>query len=248
MANFANENNCFQHFNFNANNRNNFNQYLLAQLSRLMFPDRLAKDLGLNTIVSDASFQTQFANRTRHWFSNPQFSYITNTNPISRIIDDPELMIISTSKFIIIVVRGTDPQRNNSGRPLNDSPIFNVFEWIGTNAMAVLTPVNNRNGVNGRVHFGFFRSLSSIDRRVSAEILRLGGMNKKIWITGHSLGAGQATILASIIINHDKIPVQGLYVFGSPSSVGDSNFANQLNANFNSTRSKRFHRFEVRYI
>jgi len=50
--------------------------------------------------------------------------------------------------------------------------------------------------------------------------------NKKLYITGHSLGGAMATICASRMVARG-IVVSGLYTFGSP-RVGDAEFVAHL--------------------
>lgn len=186
----------------------------------------------------------------------PQIAYITNASPL-RVIDDPECIMISTNDYLIIVIRGTDGDHlRNDGVRRGDGSV-NLSEWIFTNFLLDLRPGTaiKRLGkvlapgrkIPGKVHTGMYRSLLSIDRKIVEFIRKFNGQNKKIWITGHSLGAAQAALLASILINHDKIPVHSVYTFGSP-NVGDDSFTRMLNAMFNSVPNKaRLQRFELRF-
>jgi hypothetical protein len=153
-------------------------------------------------------------------------------------MNDTDIVIISTAKFIIVSVRGTDA---------NAGPISSFTQWIVSTGAVGLIRLPNRSGVAGKVHSGLATPLLMVDRQVKQQIINFGGMNKKIWIVGHSAGAVKGTILASILAHHDKIPIQGLYVYGGPSSVGDYPFATQANTYFNSNRQFRYLRLEVRY-
>jgi triacylglycerol lipase len=93
----------------------------------------------------------------------------------------------------------------------------------------------------GRVHRGFLMALLAIwddadtpnGRFIGIEH-SLKSMKKAIdgspalWITGHSLGAGLATIAAAFLLEEGR-PVQGLHTFGCP-RVGDSAFVTALDA------------------
>jgi len=59
---------------------------------------------------------------------------------------------------------------------------------------------------------------------------RNGGHKPALYFTGHSLGAGMATLAAAELIEEDQ-PVWGLYTFGSP-RTGDSGFEEKFNAKF----------------
>ncbi|MDH5676231.1 MAG: hypothetical protein OEZ06_29190 [Myxococcales bacterium] len=80
-----------------------------------------------------------------------------------------------------------------------------------------LVPFDGR----GRVHHGFERDFVKLwpelhDRLVS---LRAGSPERPLWVTGHSLGAGLAVLLAS---RHGS--TRGVYTYGCP-RVGDRRFA-----------------------
>ena len=88
----------------------------------------------------------------------------------------------------------------------------------------------------GKVHAGFANALDpleqsrsagalpSIYRRVAEAIAALPGSGSLLYITGHSLGAGLATLCAYRLAQTRVYPVQGVYTFGSP-RVGDGDFA-----------------------
>lgn len=96
-----------------------------------------------------------------------------------------------------------------------------VSEWqdLVADAEFVLAPdPDSSHGAN--VHGGFLRSLSTIWDEIEANLS--GG---DVWFTGHSLGAGLATLAA------DRYPnVHPLYTFGSP-RVGDKKFHKEFRGN-----------------
>lgn len=80
--------------------------------------------------------------------------------------------------------------------------------------------------LGGRVHHGFKDALDSIWDSVKCYVVRnraQDGIERKVWITGHSLGAALATLAADRAIANAGLVVQGLYTFGSP-RVGDDDF------------------------
>jgi hypothetical protein len=86
----------------------------------------------------------------------------------------------------------------------------------------------------GRVFSGFATALSQV--RDGLENARLG-IDGKLLITGHSLGAAMATLLASAWLSASPVgtqPPSALYTFGSP-RVGDADFVATL-ANIANTR------------
>jgi pimeloyl-ACP methyl ester carboxylesterase len=78
-------------------------------------------------------------------------------------------------------------------------------------------------GVEGKVHAGFAYSLASEWRQIQAAIDRMGGANKPIYVTGHSLGGALAT-LAAYKLAHEGYPVAALYTFAAPRS-GDRQYS-----------------------
>ena len=66
-----------------------------------------------------------------------------------------------------------------------------------------------------RVHYGFKREVDDIWPQIEKDILNI--KSKKLWITGHSLGAAMATIMASRCRHCEPlIDPQELHTFGSP--------------------------------
>jgi len=171
----------------------------------------------------------------------PEFEYFHNPNPSDRRFRDPEAMLISTPTLVIVVFRGTD----------RSSTSWTSFgkdwgEWIVTDAAAL--PHSPGNGIRGSVHSGFWNSLSAIRSALTSAVIRQGGRTKKVWITGHSLGGGQAALFAAHLQFSSNVDVQSIYTYGGPSCVGNGEFARQMNAAFTnkSARIFRYQRFEYR--
>lgn len=176
--------------------------------------------------------------------SLPKYAYFVNENKRDRQINDPECIVISTPNYVLVVFRGTDTP---SLVTTKDGGLH-FAEWLLTNAMLELTPFSpQRRNITGRVHNGFKSSLLTIDKKISDQVIEFGGKKKKIWVTGHSLGGGQATLMAALLQLQYNVPVHGLYTYGGPSSVGDAAFSGWLNNHFNSNNKQRFQRFEVQY-
>jgi hypothetical protein len=153
---------------------------------------------------------------------------------------DPEAIIISTPTTIYVVFRGTDRVACNTNPVLNNFG-FEWGEWVGTDFKFLKRTWPN---INGELHRGFIESLTfagfadSVGSRIKN---RYGGANKKVWITGHSLGGAHAQLFTLLLKVNWGITAQGLYIFSSP-HPGDAAFATQLN---NALGSKnRIQRFE----
>jgi triacylglycerol lipase len=99
---------------------------------------------------------------------------------------------------LVIACRGTQPTEfNDISADLKAVPV--VAETVS------------------RVHQGFKAEVDELWPMVLEDIDRKVNANKKLWFTGHSLGAGMATIMASRCHLYDNInPVEELYTYGSP--------------------------------
>jgi triacylglycerol lipase len=77
-----------------------------------------------------------------------------------------------------------------------------------------------------KVHKGFKEGLDEVWEMLHTYLEDLRQKNKKIWITGHSLGAA----LANLAGDRYKDNLQGLYTFGSP-RVGNNDFKANFSVN-----------------
>jgi len=232
-------------FSVNATGRNDLNAYLLSYLATAVYTDRIIEfetptkspsqiDNEANTLNQNSGlFMEKFRKIT-----SPFFSSVTSYNgadmelfePTSGQFDgyDPEAIIIPTSTAIYVTFRGTDrvAQNNNIG-----SVVYKAGEWLLTDFQPITfnpAAVNNtQSPFKGRVHQGMWISITKIAERMCARIAALGGRNKKVWITGHSLGAGQAQLFSYYLAKVHNIIPQGVYVYAPP-QVGDVTFNNDF--------------------
>ena len=85
--------------------------------------------------------------------------------------------------------------------------------------------------LGGRVHAGFYDALSCVWYLLDKEVRRLQTEQpRKLWVTGHSLGAGLATLAVARWREQNR-PVAGLYTFGQP-RTGDRVFARNFDFAF----------------
>ncbi|MBV9957216.1 MAG: lipase family protein [Acidobacteria bacterium] len=82
-------------------------------------------------------------------------------------------------------------------------------------------------GAGGLVHQGFLEGLSFVWEPLRAHLGELLNGERRLWLTGHSLGAALATLAAERLNRETAAVVQGLYTYGSP-RVGDSNFKSRF--------------------
>lgn len=151
---------------------------------------------------------------------------------------DPEAIIISTPSTLYVVFRGTDRVACNTP----GSFAYEWNEWLASDfkflkrAATVMNP-----GIQGNVHRGMVESLmfNGFADSLASRIKRYGGANKKVWITGHSLGGAHAQLFAMFLKFNYQINTQGLYIYEAP-HPGDQAFVSHLNSTVGKSRIQRF--------
>ncbi len=217
--------------------RNDINAYLLCYLSTLIYPQYLAM------VANDATaayqqrlhtnantFKAEFTKYTKDLFASPQYDFFSESHPSGY---DPEAMVINTAATIYIVFRGTDRVGTNAPSSFG----YDWAEWLKTDFDArQITDTD----LPGKVLSGMWESLKfkSFKDKLYTHINNLGGKTKKVWITGHSLGAGQAQLFAMFLAKKGII-AQGVYTFAAP-HPGDATFVAQANKTFPNNRLQRF--------
>lgn len=120
-----------------------------------------------------------------------------------------QCFVASNREFAVVAFRGSEVWRRR-----DKADIRVVAADFMTNADFWLTDWPN----GGKVHRGFKNALDEVWEDLFAYLTELQRGGRKIWMTGHSLGAAMATLAA------DRYgEVQGVYTFGSP-RVGDRRF------------------------
>ena len=124
--------------------------------------------------------------------------------------------VASNNDFAIVAFRGSETRLREG-----DSSVgYIVADWMANFNFA---PEPWEQG--GNVHRGFKSALDEVWDGLENHISNLQENNRKIWMTGHSLGAALATLAADRYGN-----IQGLYTYGSP-RVGDQDFKEDFNVN-----------------
>lgn len=117
--------------------------------------------------------------------------------------------IVEDANDIIVVCRGTE-----------------VKEWNDIKADLTIDLVPSRVGV-GQVHRGFRNYTDHLWENVKNHVLDCP--QKKLWLTGHSLGAAMATLMARrFVLDPINHPVEALFTYGSP-RVGNRSYINTFN-------------------
>ncbi len=104
----------------------------------------------------------------------------------------------------------------------------------GTDANIYLAP-GSAFGTVGSVHLGMAVAANSVYSEIRQSVLR-DGADRRVLITGHSLGGGLATLVADRLAK-DGIEVHSLSSFANP-AVGDTEFAESFREHtFNKCRT-----------
>ena len=124
---------------------------------------------------------------------------------------DAEAYIVEDASDIIIVCRGTQPK-----------------QWSDISADLSINRVTPYNG-SGKVHVGFKSYADKLwDPLVHAISTTKNAERKVLWITGHSLGAAMATLIARRCAIEDTLQTpRALFTYGSP-RVGDKTYVAEL--------------------
>lgn len=121
----------------------------------------------------------------------------------------------ATLPLAIIAFRGTEPNRWND---------------VVTDLKAWKTPLGDG---WGDVHTGFKHAFDSIAPVMRAKLDEYREDKLAIWVTGHSLGGGLATLMGAEILRRaeagEDFDLRGVYTFGSP-RVGNRAFRDKLMA------------------
>jgi pimeloyl-ACP methyl ester carboxylesterase len=250
-------------FNPNAVGASPLNAYLLTYLSSMVYPHVLDFFQGSpmeasyqdSLSLNPGTFVNEFKKYTERLFWNPnappspsnqppQYEWVYGTE----LGYDPEAMVIGASNAVFVVFRGTD--RVASARTQIG---YNWMEWLQTDFsfLGVSTEIQS---LPGLVHLGFWESLKVPARQLNGQLIggsngifrdrlvqviqNFGGGTKKVWITGHSLGAAHAQVFAAFLASKG-IVAQGIAAVAAP-HVGDQTFANRLNQLFPNDRLQRF--------
>ena len=115
--------------------------------------------------------------------------------------DGTECLVVEDKNFVVVIFRGTEP--NKWKDIAADLKIWRVLSET-----------------KGKVHAGFKESCDDLYDEIVDWITK-NTHNKRVVVTGHSLGAAVATLFAS------RIKAEQLYTFGSP-RVGNKDFVNTL--------------------
>jgi len=144
-------------------------------------------------------------------------------------VTNEAMLVVSTAYFLrsqnvaVLCFRGTEP--SNAINFLTDANV----QMKGFLSM-------------GHIHGGFHRNVRAVWDDIADQIRHALGEKeesrqlRRLYITGHSLGAAMAVIAAAIIFGDERYAawrplVRGVYTYGQP-MVGDAEFANSCSPRF----------------
>ena len=125
-------------------------------------------------------------------------------------VDTTQCLVAHNDKFIVIAIRGTEI--DNFWGALSDWAVNLEFELA-------------EDASGGQVHEGFSKLINQAWPVIQDYVGQIqdDGAQRTLWITGHSLGAGLATLAAERARRVARFAVAGVYTWGSP-RVGDATF------------------------
>src|SRR5712692_1263029 len=124
-------------------------------------------------------------------------------------VETTQYLVAHNDKFIVIAIRGTEI--DNFWGAISDWAVNLEFELKEDESVES----------GGRVHEGFIELINQAWPKIRDDVRQVQNdrAQRTLWITGHSLGAGLAT-LAAERARSAGFDVSGVYTWGSP-RVGD---------------------------
>jgi hypothetical protein len=198
--------NCFSGvFEANAPAHNIGNAYLLMYTSFYTYENRI-------NAADFSSFRKKFQEQFQP-LGMKRFDVIN----ISEKTADTQAVIMSNDELVIVSFRGSESSANQKF-----SPARFIYDWLLTDFNFFKKHVMWW-GWGVKVHRGFYNAVDVVYDQLKSHIEKHLSSKKKLWITGHSLGAGIAPLAAFRLVN-DGIEVQGIHTFAGP-RIANASFA-----------------------
>ena len=208
---FSGSKNKFQNF-IMDDKYHEINNYLMMQASGKTFYNQIRHKT--RAAQTPAEFMCGTQELYQHWgFEDVKF---VNTRMSSNAI------VASNRKMVVIAIRGTEaPFMNKNTQQFSDDIKGVIDLAVNINKLPKLESIYS--GV-GLVHLGY----ASAGKLLANEISKIKSIkNKKIYITGHSLGGATAIMLSFYLKTKYLIDIEATYTFASP-EVGDEKFTRSL--------------------
>ena len=168
-------------------------------------------------MIKDMTFAQQsalFAKLSNQAYQSPEtatklFKKLGFNDTVFYTNKGSNVFVTQNADDIVVVCRGTE-----------------VKEWSDISADLSIALYPSRGGV-GKVHRGFRTYTDYVWESVRNTIAQ--AQNKTLWLTGHSLGAAMATLMARRCVLQGDIPTPAaLFTYGSP-RVGNRAYINEFN-------------------
>lgn len=183
------------------------NAYLLMLANYYSYENRI-------NAAGSADFQKRFREKFAPWGFD-EFDFLD----VRMKTADTQVMIMSNDQATIVVFRGSETG-STGGNGLR--PAKAIYDWILTDFNFFPRKVKEW-GSGVKVHRGFFNAWAVVSRSLCELCTRhLAKPGRKLWITGHSLGAGVAP-MAAMGLAAAGLPVQGVYTYAGP-RIGNQAF------------------------
>ncbi|WP_158971854.1 lipase family protein [Paraglaciecola sp. L3A3] len=173
--------------------------------------------------TTESQYRCAATEQYKHWGFNEV--YFVNS------IAGGNLIIAEMNDWVLISVRGTqmfiDATEGN-----NDNALINsITDLLANGPSAPLPAMTLITGAKGRVHSGYMAVVTSLMPLIGNTLKDMNAKNKKIFVTGHSLGAATATVLA-YKMKHEGYKIQAAYTYASP-KIGDAELMDDIDDNLN---------------
>ena len=196
-----------------AEGHNPVNAYLLMLACYYNYENRI------NT-ANFEEFKKKYTELFKAW-GMTEFDYLN----VRRRSADTQVVVMSNASVAIVVFRGSEASSGASFKPVKF-----IYDWLLTDFNFFKHRVREWGG-DVKVHRGFFNAVDVVYPELKKLCEKhIAGGAKRLWITGHSLGAGLVPIAAFRLMK-DGVPVHGVTSFAGP-RVGNEAFAEAFAAAF----------------
>ena len=115
----------------------------------------------------------------------------------------------------------------------------NIQNWINNLQVSHISPYENN---NIKVDKGFYNSYLYLKDEIFKNLnsLTINYKTNQISVTGHSLGAAQATLLSFDLLYNPNYELLNVYTYGSP-RVGNEDFSHDFTSHFLSNRITHYY-------
>lgn len=182
---------AFDKFASQATQHNWYNAYLLSLLSYATYPGAIYAGR-----VDEKALEAQFA----RW----GLTYIDWVDITTHGVGSGSTQFVAAknSDTLFIVFRGSTITPQDLGQ-----------DWLD-NDLDFTPTFNEKWGPGVTLHDGFYDAAKLAFDEV-ADIVRTHGAQRKVWISGHSLG-GALAVLNAFELTQRSIEVNGVYIYGAP--------------------------------